>query len=323
MKINKIAVCMYGQYRTGLELSSTIANYFDIPKKEVDFFCSVKVYNKYFNSTTEQIINHAFDNSMVEAITNDVFVKYNPKLSNFIFIDSDSTNLLSGQNGVYSAMIDVLQLKQEYECKNKFQYDLVIMFRYDTIIQPTDYFKKLTKLLEFNVDIYGNHIVTRTKNDYQNFILVTMGLPSPIHAGPNLPNVGDMCFVCNSESADLLYSQLILLQSEKHQFNHQLNTLFNVKVKFYNGSGHFKWSKLFNSVSIHCIEFPVTFDDSSINYDPTMLEYNNSQLQRLLIVPIRNSNINKNDDYTDPKVLVHHGILWSKNVTNQSKLKHP
>jgi hypothetical protein len=315
MKINKIAVCMFGQYRTGLELSSTIASYFNIPGKDVDFFCSVKMYNKYFFVSSESDIDYASDNSIVQDITKDILDKYKPKLYNFIFSDSEQTNLSDSHYGLYSALVDSIHLKQEYESKHNFQYDLVIMFRYDTILQPVDYFKKLTKLLESNMDVNGNHILRKTNNYYHNFVL---GQTHGMHN--DLQNLGDMCFVCNSESADLLYAQLILCQSDKHEFTHKSNTMYNVKVKLYNMSGHAKWPLIFKSVSLDCVEFPYILDDNLVAYDTYLNSYIPG-LSQFMTVPVRNSNIIKTEDYIDVSVIKrHHDFLanaYLEKVENQ------
>ena len=42
--IKNVAVCMYGQYRTGDACKEYIKKFYDMPGVNVDFFCSLKEY---------------------------------------------------------------------------------------------------------------------------------------------------------------------------------------------------------------------------------------------------------------------------------------
>jgi hypothetical protein len=318
---------MYGQYRSGLHLSETIKDYFNFNGKNVDFFCSVKTYELFYNSVTEA--DKGLDETETKNIISDIEQKYKPQALNIINSDSDITNTQSGHTGMYSAMIDSLLLKQKYEMEQLKYYDLVIMFRYDVIIHPADYFHKLINLLETDYD----SIIDNTQINHGNFVLVNM---SKTHAPDVLPIIDDMCFVLTSESSDLLCSQLIMCQSEKYGFNNRFNTLFNVRVKFLNRSGHKKWHSMFDSISLPYIKFPYIWKDKLlpdfINYQVNIsnsvknviIKYLNKNHEllvadKLIITPVRASNVMPEENYKSFETVMIHKNHW---IHNQHKKNH-
>jgi hypothetical protein len=327
MKIDKIAVCMYGQYRSGLHLSDTIKDYFNFKGKDVDFFCSVKTYELFYNSSTET--DKELNDRETKTIMSDIEKNYKPKLLNVINSGSDGSNTHSGHTGMYSAMIDSLLLKQKYEMEQLKYYDLVIMFRYDIIIHPSNYFHKLIDIIETDYD----SIIDKTKINHGNFVLVNM---SKTHAPDALPIIDDMCFVLTSEAADLLCTQLLMCQCEKYNFNHKFNTLFNVRIKFLNRSGHKKWHSMFDSISLPYIKFPYIWKDKLlpefINYHVkisdtiknTIIKYVSKKYEfivtdKLIITPVRTSNIIPEENYTSLDTVMIHKNHWINNQAKKEK----
>lgn len=311
---------MYGQYRSGIHLSDTIKNYFNFENKSIDFFCSVKTYEKFYNSVTEP--DNKSNKEHTELIISDIKKKYNPKSLHIIDQEKDNDNTISGHYGMYSAIIDSLSLKQEYEIRNSTYYDLVILCRYDTIIYPSDYFVKLIEILENESET----IIDKTHINTGNFVFVNM---SKTNTPEEFPIIDDMYFVLNNEAADLMFSQLVMCQSQKYKFNNESNTLYNVRIDFLNKSGHKKWFSIFNSLSIPYIKLPHLHTDKLIpqfiNYykfkmsekiKKNIIDYIQSDTkiaEKLIITPVRKSNVIPDEDYTSFNTVVNHLTYWIKN----------
>lgn len=159
IQIKNIAVCMYGQYRTGNITKEYIKQFYDIEDCNVDYFCSLKPYNtaytrpkfikhkkKHFNSIADtwEVTDKELSNQITE-IKN----TYQPKM--FKIYDVEMENNLCHHEGsivhhkVMSNYIDVIMMKQLYEAQNDITYDAVVLQRYDTFVIPKNSFKAIIK----------------------------------------------------------------------------------------------------------------------------------------------------------------------------------
>jgi hypothetical protein len=289
MKIDKIAVCMYGQYRSGLVLSSVISDYFKISDKQVDFFCSVKLYDKFYNTSEQREVElYTYDDDRTEKIITDIKEKYKPKMLNTITAENDLADNLSMNDthfGLRHGMIDAINLKQLYEIEHNFQYDLVIFFRYDTILWPNNYFNNFIKLLEEDRDLLGQQITDSIYCDYHNMAFVDYTHVTNLKYSPQ---INDMVFAMTSEATDLLFSQLLVYQSARHDHNTETNTTRNVEALSGTFLGHKLWDSAFRKLSIRAIQLPYIVDEKKGIY---CWRPNNNfpNAVKIIISPVRES----------------------------------
>lgn len=125
--INKVAVCLYGCYRTGDFTLPYIKKWFESDTVDVDFFCSIKEYEDFSNANgydaAEELIDEIHDKLNI----------LNPKRINTIS-KSDDENIYhkTQQRGVYSVVDSIMQ-KQIYEMETGIEYDIVFVLRYDML----------------------------------------------------------------------------------------------------------------------------------------------------------------------------------------------
>ena len=157
IQIRNIAVCMYGQYRTGDACLKYIKDFYSLGSDSnvnVDFFCSLKPYETTY---TRHIHNEAtnkdymqqdqLSESAVDHQRKQIYKYYNPK--KFKVFEKEYEDQLKHidatimHSKVLSAWTEAVMLKQEYEAENNMSYDLVIMQRYDVILWPTWSFRAI------------------------------------------------------------------------------------------------------------------------------------------------------------------------------------
>lgn len=179
INIKNIAICVYGQYRTGDACLEYIQKFYKSKGYNVDFFCSLKPYTTtytrhVYNKQEGKDIWHQ-DITPTEELKHqlDQIKKYlSPKLINMYskeyedeLMDIDKTIV---QSKVLAGWVDVIMLKQQYEVDNDITYDLVVMQRYDTIIYPSAAFRTILKSL--------NDVPVSRRDSYQtadkNFLLM-------------------------------------------------------------------------------------------------------------------------------------------------------
>jgi len=159
LKIKKIAVCMYGQYRTGDICIDFLKKFYDMPGYQVDFFCSLKPYStsytrKAFNKKNNRQILH-IDKENKEIIQKNISTiknKLNPKKFKLYTIEYESELKNIDKSIVHSKVlagwVDSLMLKTMYEVEQNITYDMVVMQRYDVIIYPKEVFKAMVRTLD-------------------------------------------------------------------------------------------------------------------------------------------------------------------------------
>ena len=154
--VKNVAICMYGQYRTGDACLEYIKKFYQAKNVNIDFFCSVKEYettytrleyNKNTLGTTDHLTQRPLDKTAIEYQSNQIKTHYQPKKFEVYKTRNESILLDMKQSilhsKVLSAWAESIMLKQQYEAENNMTYDLVIMQRYDVIVWPSFAFEKV------------------------------------------------------------------------------------------------------------------------------------------------------------------------------------
>jgi len=160
INIKNIAICMYGQYRTGDACLEYIKKFYQAKNVNIDFFCSLKpyettytrhAYNKKRGNPNILIPSHLNDDAIAYQ-TAQIQNTYKPK--KFEVFESKYENMLMDINNsivhskVLSGWAETVMLKQQYEAENNISYDLVIMQRYDVIVFPSYAFESMIYKLQ-------------------------------------------------------------------------------------------------------------------------------------------------------------------------------
>lgn len=160
----KIAVCLYGQPRTGVYTAPWVRESFNIPagsemnlyskpfdsyhmllgrqacEFEVDYFFNVKDYNIYFNTKGDPEWEDVRPIPVDPAVINELIKIYQPKAYEIFSAESEK-NILNGERNSYVAMYysiaRAMRLKRQYEINNNVSYDFCFAHRFDTIIGPS------------------------------------------------------------------------------------------------------------------------------------------------------------------------------------------
>tara|TARA_R100000541_G_scaffold2114_5_gene7563 strand:- start:1459 stop:2505 length:1047 start_codon:yes stop_codon:yes gene_type:complete len=160
IQIKNVAVCMYGQYRTGDVCIESIKQFYAMEGINVDFFCSLKeyettytreVYNKEkYNYEYARDQQHLTEDAVVYQ-TKQIHEHYKPK--KFKVYTTDYENKLKDirksilQSKVLAGWVEAVMLKQQYEVEADITYDLVVMQRYDVLVWPKHAFRTIVKSL--------------------------------------------------------------------------------------------------------------------------------------------------------------------------------
>lgn len=158
IEIKNVAVCMYGQYRTGDSCLEYIKKFYEAEGCNVDFFCSLKPYE---TSYTRHKYNSMLDKRMEDKDVKDVdTIKHQvSQITNilaptkFKLYTLEYENQLKNINGslvqskVLSAWVDSIFLKNAHEADTGINYDLVVMQRYDAIVWPSFAFRSIVDRL--------------------------------------------------------------------------------------------------------------------------------------------------------------------------------
>lgn len=131
--IKRIAVCLYGTYRTGDWVLPYLKEALSSDLCEVDFFCSVKDFDYYkvSNALNTNPKVH-YDSTELNRKLTDIL---QPKRINVITEDIEA-NYVLGNNGTAFGMSDAILQKQIYEAENNISYDIVFVTRYDALPAP-------------------------------------------------------------------------------------------------------------------------------------------------------------------------------------------
>jgi hypothetical protein len=195
-KNKKIAVCFYGQIRTGDYCKPFISEFLKIDHADIDIFCSAKNYDIFLR------IAGSLKTDVAESDIDKLFNYYNPKLQNIISADDESpfktgTDITKDTGLFFSSFVDSIMLKRQYESIHNFVYDYVIMLRYDTIYEDINYLKKFFMMLDFYIQQHINS---------SSFVFVN---PFTYKGITTSDWINDLVIVGTNEAINLICSQLI------------------------------------------------------------------------------------------------------------------
>lgn len=165
----RIAVCFWGQIRTGVHSYPGILSYFNELLPDMDFF--IHTWDTETISYCEINENPMLPNyqSLKEKIHNDLSTFQievpNEKLNSFLNIYQPKRFKIDSQSNFefnlpphYRSRYEVNLMKQEYEKNNNFEYDVVISMRPDLIFHSAAKLSAdLDKLNLNGVEIYNRH----------------------------------------------------------------------------------------------------------------------------------------------------------------------
>lgn len=177
IQIKNVAVCMYGQYRTGDACIESIKKFYEMEGINVDFFCSLKEYETTYTRhdyNTEKVgSRHNLEQThltqdAVEYQTKQILEHYKPK--KFKVYTTEYEDKLKDikksilQSKVLAGWSDVIMMKQKYEAETNITYDLVVMQRYDVLIWPNHAFRTMVRSLTDNPVNGRTTFMTADKN---------------------------------------------------------------------------------------------------------------------------------------------------------------
>ena len=206
----KIAVCLYGQYRTGdyvlpyMKKTAQQVNYAD-----VDFFCSSKQSSSYAFSMSAK--ESGIDVKKVmpakKIVKSIIDSKLDAKKINIVSDDIDKEFEKQGadRHVILYSMADSLRLKTQYEIENDFTYDIVVLTRYDTFIYPMNYLEYLRRW--YNT-VTLNHFERAFGYNVQNNWLITQPLWTKEHGAGTLAGLQDILLIGSSVAMDQLTTEL-------------------------------------------------------------------------------------------------------------------
>jgi hypothetical protein len=164
MKITNLAVCFYGQWRSGEVCIPFLKSIIDrLPVDKVDVFCSIKDSLSFHASERlrEQGATFIDDHSRHD-ITQFLNEHLNPVSINFIsdppdiiMVECNPARTEWNYHGTLTptSFIDSLLQKQQHEARTEIFYDAVIMLRYDVLYRPIDYIPKLIEEIMASDDL--------------------------------------------------------------------------------------------------------------------------------------------------------------------------
>jgi|TARA_B100001105_G_scaffold255405_1_gene254651 hypothetical protein len=206
----RIAVCMYGQYRTGDYLLPYYKEFFkNNYNVEVDFFCSVKLTRSYMNSDVElnnktANIDTVWNKDTLHSKLENNILK--PKSVNVILPEQEV--LLERYGQLFHGLADSIKLKLTYEIENNFIYDLVFICRYDVLTHPMDlidyiipWYNELT-IEDYSKIFPGNKLSNFLVGDYRT----SGGGVIDSYTGIN-----DLFIWGSSQTADLIMFEIMRL----------------------------------------------------------------------------------------------------------------
>lgn len=176
IEIKNIAICMYGQYRTGDACLEYIKRFYNVPGSiNVDYFCSLKPYettytrHKHNEETKKDIMaQDLLDTATITYQANQIKKHYKPKEFKLYKVkDEDKLKDIKGSimhSKVLAGWVDSIMLKQKYEAENDITYDMVIMQRYDAIIWPSVAFNNIFHRLQGLQTSHRATLATGDKN---------------------------------------------------------------------------------------------------------------------------------------------------------------
>lgn len=273
MKITNLAICFYGQYRTGDICVPHLKSIVDkIDVDNIDIFCSVKTSNSYHTGSVSDITTLHGDD--IDHIEN--FLKHQLKPIEINFIsDPEYLGEDNGDNFVNSkyllvntSIIDVLLMKQQYEAEYNIFYDAVLLLRYDLVIRPADYIAKLIKQINESNDLQI------WPNDPDSLIAPKLNSNLWAFAFTQMPDtINDLLLIFTGSGADRLCYELIeLTNSIAPIYDPACNVEYRRYTEFLNL--HVILTKLSSYISLPYIDTPGIETPMPLDGEDSGLIYN-------------------------------------------------
>ena len=219
----RIAVCFYGQYRTGDYLMPYFKEFYSseiYPEVQFDFFCSTKATRSYPNSPNEQLNNTHLEENIhsAEELTHKLEnCILNPVAVNVMSQEYDEETV--GENGwskLFHGMADSLRMKAIYEVENDFEYDLVFIARYDILIHPVN---MITNIITWYNTCNANNFYTAFSGEKMDRFFVSYTLTyetSIVHR--TVAGIQDLFTWCSSSASNLIMNECWrMLQQKAHK----------------------------------------------------------------------------------------------------------
>lgn len=196
----KIAICLYGQFRTGLYCAPYIKSCYEFGSCdldiEVDYFCFTKDYN-----TNGRVLNDKKYGEITPFNNYDDLEKafdiYKPKEKMVFKKEHEGYPITNFPHpNLFSIMMSI-ELKKDYEEEHGFKYDYCFCQRFDVLILP-----KNIALMIMNL------------GDKERFIYTHLIERFPLER--NSLGIGDFWFGGDNMSLDLLSSGITPLFSKAH-----------------------------------------------------------------------------------------------------------
>jgi hypothetical protein len=127
--VKRIAVCLYGCYRTGDYVLPWLKKLLTDTQIQVDYFCSIRNFDQYRTSAIDVEKIHRTDDELIEklSVLNPVSID---------ILDYDTTTMFNQGHATEKSMADAIMLKQAHEASAGIEYDIVLLARYDTLPEP-------------------------------------------------------------------------------------------------------------------------------------------------------------------------------------------
>lgn len=230
MKELKVAVCLFGQPRTGLYCAPYIKESYNLDGHEVElttlnkgvaekelvkisveYFCSTKDYN-----TNGMVVGKTYgEMSPADPTEIDTLVSmYNPVKSKVISYDKEpkfdknlTHNILGWDwpKSFLHGIVSAINLKKEYELDCGWRYDLCFCQRFDAITSPVSPAGILIKNVPIRKGVVYSHWITRFAEE------------------DNSLGIGDFWFGGDSLSMDLMASSLTRYLSNSTKVSSDIN----------------------------------------------------------------------------------------------------
>jgi len=175
MKEIRIAVCLFGQVRTGLYCAEYIKRLYNLSNVtingcihpvKIDFFCSVKNYNTN-GHVSGKVFGEESTVLVPQSDIDELLNTYNPILSNVIDYKLD---LKYYKRWVYlpmiTGLIDSINLKSRYELDHQFVYDYCFCQRYDCLVHPIDIIKRIILQIEPGLAIVQYYNINNNEDSH-------------------------------------------------------------------------------------------------------------------------------------------------------------
>jgi hypothetical protein len=210
----RIAICLYGQYRSGdyvLPYFKTLSEQTDCV---VDFFCSTKEQNYYKFSRSATVHNKDMDN--IQYVDEEIIKKkiiasgINAKTINVLSNSADEKFREADveRNGLFYTMADSINLKTLYEAEHGFVYDIVLLTRYDALIGPID-------MLEYLKTWYNTATTNTFEKDFSYSLMNNWLIANPLTINQDLENpttgLQDILTIGSSVSMDMISTELSMI----------------------------------------------------------------------------------------------------------------